>query len=488
MDKIIKINAIQGGPFSSSNNLVDFDIPGEGCYDLSDSFVNLHVEVDAADVSAATGAGIYNVQLQWDGNDGTSIYNVALVKNCSMSCAKAGTIEDISRVDVLRQNLNEFTLSNNEKNSLQYRSIRQVYGQTAQEFSIFRELHGEGSIKSRNVTGQVQIPLKQLFNVGVLKEYPASKLGATRVHLELNIDKISAVQLKDFYDASAGSFEDVDNTSGANLDVTQIVTKNAYTDLKQSPFWVGQKLTFPATVLNDGSAITEAICVITEISRITSGANVNKLQLTLSNKIATVADTKKLTVVTCTQTACSAPALRFDRAELTLRRLANPPKPPSELTYTSFSTEQFTGDNSILNFQRMFQLESNAVNVLMMMPTGGDLVSHNDNLQSFRLRLDNEDLTNRSIVYNPIIHPLYYDRLSMTLLNGGMPLKSLVAANMDTKKSELSNQVTGRKVFLNGNPLPITPREKLLQINATFTTTGISSLFLYKQLLRSIKV
>ena len=55
-------------------------------------------------------------------DDGTTqqnkMSNVAFVKNMSLSSQNKGQIADIRRVDVLRNNLNEYMLSQEEKDSL----------------------------------------------------------------------------------------------------------------------------------------------------------------------------------------------------------------------------------------------------------------------------------------------------------------------------------------------------------------------------------
>lgn len=45
MDKIIKLNSRQGGPFTQQQNLCDFDIPADGTYDLSNSYINVFARI-----------------------------------------------------------------------------------------------------------------------------------------------------------------------------------------------------------------------------------------------------------------------------------------------------------------------------------------------------------------------------------------------------------------------------------------------------------
>jgi hypothetical protein len=126
MDKIIKLTSKQGGPFKkgTSNNLVDFDIPADGTYDFSDSQVNL-VGVVSGVVSVEPLSGVtgypsaFKVVVNHTEAD-RSLYNIAMIKNCRMTSELKGSLEDVRRVDILRQNLHEYTLTTDEKNSLQY--------------------------------------------------------------------------------------------------------------------------------------------------------------------------------------------------------------------------------------------------------------------------------------------------------------------------------------------------------------------------------
>ena len=98
MDKVMKINSRQGGPFAATNNLVDFDIPGDGTYDMTNSFVNLVANVANVVEGTTPGArptaapSVYVNRLYWDddgklgaGTAPDSVHNVSMVKNCSWS-------------------------------------------------------------------------------------------------------------------------------------------------------------------------------------------------------------------------------------------------------------------------------------------------------------------------------------------------------------------------------------------------------------------
>ena len=112
MNKIIKLNSKQGGPFSkgNSNNLLDFDIPGNGTYDLSSSYLNLVGTVSGLVSAQATllngnitgYPSAYKVVIN-HANASRSIYNVSLIKNCRLTSEFKGSLEDIRRVDILKR-------------------------------------------------------------------------------------------------------------------------------------------------------------------------------------------------------------------------------------------------------------------------------------------------------------------------------------------------------------------------------------------------
>lgn len=184
-------------------------------------------------------------------------------------------------------------------------------------------------------------------------------------------------------------------------------------------------------------------------------------------------------------------------AEIVLRKLGAVPKMPAQLNYMSWSTEEFNG-NGQTNFQRMFQLEPNAVNVFMMFPSN-DLFSVKDGFDNYRLRLGgpggNQDLTDRDVIVGGALgkqkDPLYYDRLSMTMLNAGYPMKSMLEQNMNVVVAEVANDNARRddagNLTIVANPVPATPYEKLLQVNMNFAANkGLTELALFKQVMRGV--
>ena len=146
----------------------------------------------------------------------------------------------------------------------------------------------------------------------------------------------------------------------------------------------------------------------------------------------------------------------------------------------TITTEQFTSGTAITNFERMFQLEPEAMNFYVMFPNASYHYSQDEpGITDVRFRLDNKDLTDRNYAIHKV---LYNDRLNMLMLNSGYAVKDIRGILYNNDKLENKAQSTTRATVL-GNPVPITQREKLLQINID-STTGIEQMNVYKQVLR----
>lgn len=497
-DMVVRFQSRQGGPFRSDefaglNNLVDFDIMDDGVWDLENSWVNLYCTVNTTD--ATTIQGVHNVRLRYNaslnGNDtGRSWYNVALVDNAHMTAANVGKLEDIRRVGILRQNLKEYTLSQSQKDGERFRAGDRPPDRTQMNTSVVRELNKEGDVVSREVDAQLQIPLRDIFELGKLKEYHANKWGKTRIHLELNTGLIEAEDVANAsQNAAQLAFEDF---TDAGVDIDTLTTTATYTRLEDSPFWVGQILNFTANAGSGTLPGTNQEALVSAITWNRSGANAGRLTLSLEWD-GGVPPQGTATGVTASFIPADTITTEFTQAELVLQRVRVPGPAPDKLNYRTWTTEEFSGTGQT-NFSRMFQLEPEAVNVLLMFPVNG-IVSQNNDLESYRLRLNNEDLIDRDV--DPRFDatsgcdPLHLDRLNMTLLNCGIPMVNFQQYNYAANEKTIADQTqaeAGNRLTLVGNPVPLTNREKNLQVNFVLGNAagGLERLNLYKQVLRSV--
>jgi len=483
MDKIIKLNSVEGGPFTASQNRVTFEIPSGSIFDLSESYINLNFRVTTTDATPATGIGVYPVDLRWDQITAgppvntPNFRNVSLIKNARISSANQGQIENIRRVDQLKALLAPYTTSVEEKYSRSYHAASQIAqprNGAANRYNLYQEINKVGSVASRvNENARVMIPLSELFDFCYqADEFDTSRAGTTTIHCELNVDKINAV-------SSLAGFQNLSGLEDITVagDTTVFVTIPKFSNLEQSMYFVGQKILISGTL---NGVATDFSRVISSIVWNDTGADEGKITLTLASAI-TVPAGQTFTDITTEKVDPDTTAVELNFAEIILTEKAMKKSDVDQIEYSTFSTEEGNG-NGLTNFQRQYQVEPESDSVLMAFPAGPDgLVSQKGttNFTTFRLRLDNEDLTDRSVSVNS---PLYYDRINMTLVQMATRLKSLTQHAGNTSADAGLAAPKSNDVISIMNPLVQKPREKLLQVN--ISGAAINALVLFKHLPR----
>jgi hypothetical protein len=175
------------------------------------------------------------------------------------------------------------------------------------------------------------------------------------------------------------------------------------------------------------------------------------------------------------------------------------------LEYLTFTTEEYS--NGSKNLNKIFDVESNCVNAMLMFGgTSSNMISNNNYVSSYRMRVDNLDVYDRDIPVNIdnggvlMPSPLHYDALNRTLLNAGLPLKSLKLAGCkftkvlpDENDISVSNRYTDvtNNILICATPTPVTAISKKLQFNVeTKDEMGavIENVILYKQVVRQVKL
>tara|TARA_Y100000114_G_scaffold75814_1_gene69539 strand:+ start:301 stop:1812 length:1512 start_codon:yes stop_codon:yes gene_type:complete len=503
MDKFVKINSVQGGAFTTSSNLVDFVIPASmGVVDLKDSYINLNTRITTTETSTDGGDGVYAVGVQWKySGSGTEVHpkfvNSALVKNCHIRSDQRGQLENVRRVDQLRQLLSTYTRSQREAFSDSYLASNQLIDPVNRnQFGIFREINKTGSIKSRDLEiSPVQISLADLFGFcDSAPEVDLMKLGTLRVHLELNRDQIEPVirmnEVTTWANTDLGDMEDITALGSAN----EVVTKQKFTNLDLSPFWVGQALEISATHTDGGASdIQNKRVVVESITWDKDNGGVLKIAFTADWGTLVAGKTYSSIKVIPYYKDASTPTtinvsadLSVDSAELVVKRVGNPVG-IDQIDYDTFSTEETNG-LGLKSFQNQYQIEPDAKDILIAFPSDdNDLVSVNNDITDFRLRLNNQDLTDRPV---EVDEPLYYDRINMTLGNMGERLKNLTQNTGEPSEGTWGDvyDQTEFDVVSIQNPLFITEREKYLQVNINAGGSGVNKLTLFKHLPRSIEL
>ena len=455
-----------------------------------------------ADGTAHGGAGVYIPMVRMTDEAGGVINNVldnvSIVKNVSMDCANRGSIADIRRVDILRNNLKQYEKSTDLQNGSNYSMFSPSFSVGSQVNSIFRDIRKEGSGLSKNIVAPLKIPLQDLVGFGKVQQYNAAGYGKTRVHMELNLDRLNLSQyLGDdtgaawARGAARNTFQNLTKDEGAALDTLFYAFPLRH--IEDSPFWVGQKISISATAGGGraGGNIANEVRMITSIlyrAGPVAGTEA-QLELTLDSVIdggGALTGTETYTGITCIGDTANF-TFSCNTADLVLTRVMNPKKAADKLTYTEFSTEEHNA-NGVTNFQRQFICEPESINLYIF--RADSLLSKNaaaTDIQNYRLRINNVDATNRSVV---VASPLYIDLINRTFLNSGRSLKNTNeqaqsnAAYKDTEAGYYNS--AGDALVLICNPLPFGKVEKMVQVNINAGGANINKICLYKELVKQI--
>lgn len=506
----VKFVSVQGGPFTNAENIIDFVIPADA-YNLRDSFIQLFATVEGTDANnlANTAKGVYAAQIVPSTADASGSFhflNSLFVKNCSVSIASRGQIENIRRVDQLRQALDTVAVSSRENKGDAYLSANSMADAIGdKKLSIFQEFNKEGTVISRNVEAPIMIRLGDLMDFFNAEVYDGSKLGEIRVRLEMNLgDKF---QGQSSYAApyaggnGLNKFETVEATA-ANQVVNEIKTMCAASPARQdgetfegirnigdSPYYVGQRVTVTSTNSTEAANdITDKECQITGLS---FDADLGQQTLTVSPELTTLVNVgdKFENVIVSGVVQPAAVNVAYTRAEVVMHRYTSMPEVDGGvIAYSTYSTEEDVGPTGVADFQRQYVIEPDADAALILMPLpANDFLSRNANFQSYRLRLNQVDMTDRNVVKNS---PLYYDRTSSLLDGMGMTLKNLQFNPGQANSGNLDYSASfGAAVDCEffGTPMPFTNSNKLLQVNIDATGGDVPRLTIFKHKPREIK-
>ena len=196
-------------------------------------------------------------------------------------------------------------------------------------------------------------------------------------------------------------------------------------------------------------------------------------------------------------------AMQVDFAELVVTQLAPQNVQPDDgkpIQYTTFETEEFTqtGTNSL---NRMFECPPNCSNLFIFNSgraagdTVGNIVSAQQRFTNYRLRVDNEDTSDRDIFLKTsgtddlcsFPDPLHVQKQIVSLRNSRKPVKNL----SDRRAFNNYNQAyyAGKYVedtFMIGQVLPLTPNPKQVQVNLSSAAADIQRLTLFKEVVKSV--
>lgn len=496
MDNYIKIASSQG-VINANQNIVDFYIPSGGVYNLRDSYIELMC--NASSVSDATVAGgIFSLGLRWqnppvaDANTQTHFVNAALVKNCFMESEMKGMVDSRRRCDILRQNLDILSKSRTELVSDEVLNANNIMDERQKShYGLFSDLNKTGNVKSQyRDQVPIQIRLGDLLDVANAVEYDTSLAGMTRVQVELNLDKVKAYQTLTNENNTMPNPDTFTSTADGTA-LTSLIFSNgphggadtprrAVPTLAGSPYYVGQIVRIVGTGANGGANV-DAHREITSIDFNSTAGSITINFATLGN----FDNNQGLGDIVVSIAAADSTSIAFDSANVVLRQVANP-RGLRQIAYSTYDLEEDNGGEQT-SFRKQYQLPGEATNVMIMFPSENtDLNSVNNDLNTFRLSLNNEFLTDRDITVDS---PLYYNQLASTVMNMGMSLRNLQQKPGDSVTGT-ENNVYGQspKTVYVANYLQPQQSEKLLNVDLNAGGTGIKKIAIFKQLPRLLSL
>ena len=501
LNKIIKIGSVEAGPILNNNPRLSFNIAANtGIYDLSKSYININCNVMSDSVT-----GIQIPQVSFDDDSGavdiSKAFNIALVKNSDWFCSRGGPISHIQRVDLLNNTLNNYKLTTEQQQSEDYFSLCSTYDVNQQLTSIFRTIYKEGNEVSKNIDGNVKIPLSQLSGFGLVPAYDSAIFGALDIKMELNLDKI---RLTNYLGAEVNTswsrrnmdlMQDLEVVAGNSAWAsTQVLfSATSFRDIESSPYYVGQNLTVDFNNSATPSVATTKVVLISSIQFLSTQAVdgvSGQIQLTLSEPLEAtpLTGTQKITAIVVEGVDAEF-EFNVTGGEIVLEQVAGLKNGPAEIEYLDWSTEINT-NAAMKNLQKNFNsIEPNCLNLLVM--NGGSFVSKKKNVASWRMSLNNKFLTNREVVY---ASPLALDRLAMTFGNSQQKLNNVNEIYQSAPQNQMGYDTIpdaykpNNKLLIMCNPLPLTQEYKNIQLNINSSAVDITEIVLYKELVKTLKV
>ena len=468
-DQYVKYLAQQAGPFTASQNVVDIELPGGSVYDLRDSYIQVTASVTSVDAGAGSGTGVYSPQLVFTSSN-FHFPNAALVKNCSLTTDGRGQIESLRRSDVIAQLKAAVNRSQRQDASAQYLSCNSVVDPEGNDhYSPFLDVRKSGTVPSSLHSVPFPIRLGDLMDSCNTSYYDARRLGTSRFRFELhapqtivaqqtipaNTAPYSWINLTDI-PVSVGGAESNDFTTKVGVGQLRVIPT-----LRQIPLYVGMKIKITAT--NSGSGAVEGVSVITSMNlNETTGQLAFSIQNVATLDRAAGQGLSAIQIAEITQPQSF--NVSFDRVELVAKRLGSPgPSREMSMPFRTYSTIE---DQGVAGATTPWSI--------------------NTNITDYRLRLNQQDLTDRQV---GIRSPLYYDQLSSTFNAMAMTTRNLRLNVGDSSAATYGAAYpAGSNQVIVGSPLPQTLGTKDLQVNLELSGNDVAQIVLFNSIPRNIIV
>ena len=507
MNRFIKYQSSEAGNFTATRNNVTFHIPA-GDYNFSESYVELSISVDGETYADEGQAGCVALFKTLGRGGGIRCpRNETMVRRVRFS-TQDQMLEDIDRVDVLRQTLGTYTTDPVERLGESYKSLSQPiqYGQMS---TVFRDAYtlGTSAQTARAVEAKIQIPLKDLIELGKETEMPLSQLGASKLELFLELGNVVLDPTQSEIIGPEGGFNPAGGTTaeftaaGGNgttqtefLIPRSFAETEAYGDITEAgteyPFYVGQAV----TLATNAAAPVVIVGPNKIVSLIRAGDNIKVTFATAP--FTTLADGSAADVVITITAPDTLPTSKVKQAAIVLSEYTQPLAKVDEIRYSTYTTELMS--ESAESMYRQTLLEPSAFNVFLCDSTSTPF-SAGSSWVTYRLSVNNQPILDRLADVGPATrNGEHYELIGRALANGGMPFNSITEAtyNMDATSESIAEEIAPIDNFVVADastvkmiaaPVPMSTEMKplLIELNGN---AAIGQLALYKQVLRSVKL
>lgn len=502
--QFIKYPSQENGFYDATNNRVHFTAPADN-YDLNGSYVLLYSRIDDTNATNTEGA-IWDVQPQWNqtirANEHQEVFNCSIVKNAMMSMTNVGVVHDLRRCDIYNQNLQHYIKSTSELEAQKNKQLSVSVDRHELVNNIFVNKKYQGLDNSTYNRVPVLIKLKDIYPLQSTPSH-SMKDGDLKMRLELNLNKFNvAEKVLIFNDNSMLSPCNDVVAGGSPVTLSSLTLKKqiqVFNSGNELPYFVGQRINISGKN-NNVDAKTNA--TIDSINIATDGTvTLTFRDIATPITIAsgnTFSDVNLLEAQDGAGNPLVPTGFNFvvEYAELVLLKTSADYPSIKGKVINTYSTEEHTF-SSTGNVRRNYDIEPNC-NSVFIMPTRADLISEAPRLNRYRLRLNNEDLTDRDVIMgnnstvaaNHTKNPtcLYYNSLLETLTNMGLSFKNYneqqfilpndSVANSDRRFENVRRP--GTTVIMANTP--ITNNYKLLQVNMESDAANIDTLVLFKNL------
>jgi len=510
LNQVVKIPSDQGNfDLTGNKNNIDFTLVGGNVYDLSRSYVAITLDVLQANTNCPADfqdKGPLHLGTLIDGAGGTTQSdarltptNACLVKNAYMASQNGGKITDIRRVDkysfgkaMYKKSLEDF---DNDLGGFVSKSDRSFY-----QVGSANEFNSIGNEISKQRQHDIRIPLKDIMPFCRIDKYDGVKQGDTRIHLEMNFEKLtfsgSLMTLMKVpktsggvgAGGSGGLLADVSGTINARncdnitLDTAtpstynQVITEGKYGNIVDIPFYVGQYVTIAAEV--DGSAIVNTTSYkITELIRLPANDKVVvQLDGDITNGGAAIPTAKVLSDVRIDPRPATSNSIEIKNVELVSEIVNGESAPKGSVVYETILSEEDSYP-ATTSLNRVYEIPPMTKNFYIMFFKGDGLVS-DDPITNYRFTIDNVEQSTYPIVPQDARHK---DLIQKIFMNNGETIQSVneryYFAGLNFSGS-VGKQGINRH-FIIGQPVAFLQRSQKLQIelNASGNMSGRHIIF-----------